>query len=518
MILSCLIASAALASAAERAGLLVGDYKGTSLELPSPVMDAKALAGALSKVGFDRSNITLLENPTKAELIDAIDAFGEKLSVSRGVGLFYFSGHGAQVDGKNYLIPAEAKLKYRDHLETEGLSVRYIATSMEGAQNGINMLILDACRNNELPSAKRKALARKGLAEMDGDGILFCFAAKDGQVGPDTGKGSVYTNALINHLATPGVFVLDMLTRVRKEVKDGTDGTQEPFFYSGLDQVFSLAPAKVAPMEVRRKPAPAPRVVEGGLLDKGEIGKGLSFDLPGGEKLEVRYVPGGAFVMGSPETEEDRSERENQVSVTLSRHYWMAETECTQGQWEALMGTNPSDFKGKKLPVENVSWEDAKSYVWKFNDSVKVPLGWKWVLPSEAQWERACRGGTKTAFSFGNELNGRQANCDGNYPYGANSKGPNLEKTSEARSYGGNGYGLYDMHGNVFEWCEDAWNGKAGLPGGCDPLGREGPFRVLRGGSWNSYAWICRSAYRYRITPTFRNNILGFRVALSSTE
>lgn len=238
----------------------------------------------------------------------------------------------------------------------------------------------------------------------------------------------------------------------------------------------------------------------------------MEVSLPGGEKMTFCYCPAGSFTMGSPAGEADRSDYEAQVQVRLSKGYWMAATECTQGQWSAVMGSNPSHFTGSKdLPVEMVSWEDCQSFITKLNSSAGLPTGLKFALPTEAQWEYACRAGTESVFSFGDTLTSSQANFDGNYPYGSTRKGTFLEKTSKAGSYSANAWGLYDMHGNVWEWCQDAWDAISKLPGGTDPLGTSGSYRVDRGGGWGDYGHFCRSSYRNWYDPGERSSFQGFR-------
>jgi len=249
-------------------------------------------------------------------------------------------------------------------------------------------------------------------------------------------------------------------------------------------------------------------------LSSGEISKSRSYDIGGGERIVVKYVPGGRFQMGSPQTEANRRDDENQASVTLSNHYWMGETEVTQGQWQVVMGSNPSHFKGadwKRLPVENVSWNDAQAFIAKLNETHPPGKGWKWALPTEAQWERACRGGTTTATAFGDSLSSRQATFNGNDPYGEAERGPFLQRTVLVKSYQRNAYGLHDMHGNVWEWCEDSYQER--LPGGVDPLVSAGQARVIRGGSWGSYGRDCRSAIRVWSAPDYRDQGCGFRLA-----
>ncbi|MFO1481759.1 MAG: SUMF1/EgtB/PvdO family nonheme iron enzyme [Verrucomicrobiaceae bacterium] len=253
-------------------------------------------------------------------------------------------------------------------------------------------------------------------------------------------------------------------------------------------------------------------------LDAGSVGKQHEVTLPGGVKLALCFCPAGSFTMGSPATEEGRSEDEDQVQVRLTQPFWLARTELTQAQWRALMGTDPSYFKGDDRPVEMVSAEDADACIVKLNGKVPL-LGWKWVLPTEAQWEYACRAATTTPFSFGSVLDGKDANCAGDYPYGTSMKGPYLKKTAPVGSYSPNGWGLCDMHGNVGEWCKDGCDGNTKLLGGTNPLGTASAFRSVRGGSWDSGAAFSRAADRVRLGagPDFRNYALGLRPALVPT-
>ena len=232
-----------------------------------------------------------------------------------------------------------------------------------------------------------------------------------------------------------------------------------------------------------------------------------------------RWCPAGTFKRGSPEGEAKRHDDELQHQVTLTRGFWMLETAVTQAMWESVTGSNPSRFKGSvKLPVENVSWEDCQAYIEKLNALNVAPSGFKFSLPTEAQWEYACRAGTTTPFHFGSVLNGDQANCDGNYPYGTETKGPYLERTSEAGSYPSNAWGLYDMHGNVWEWCSD-WHDEYPSGAVTDPVGPStGSYRVIRGGSWFSLAGHCRSAYRFFNDPSGRGSLIGVRLSLVRVE
>jgi formylglycine-generating enzyme required for sulfatase activity len=217
--------------------------------------------------------------------------------------------------------------------------------------------------------------------------------------------------------------------------------------------------------------------------------------------MQMLWCPPGVFTMGSPEDEEGRYEDETQVQVQITKGFWMARTLVTQGQWQSLMGANPSYFQGAKLPVEQVSWEDAQDFIIKLNDMENLPSGYHYALPTEAQWEYACRAGEKGPYSGGS--------LDEVAWYDVNSS----IMTHKVGLKKANAWGLYDMHGNVWEWCADWYDGT--LKGGTDPTGpSSGGFRVNRGGSWGSLASGCRAADRSGDTPGDRFNFLGFRPAL----
>ncbi len=235
-----------------------------------------------------------------------------------------------------------------------------------------------------------------------------------------------------------------------------------------------------------------------------------------GIEYRFRYCPPGSFMMGSPKSEWDaaniswKSYDEQQHRVTLTKGFWMLETEVTQAMWESVMGSNPSSFKGAQNPVEQVSWDDCQEFCRKLSQK----LGGSIKLPSEAQWEYACRAGTTTPFNFGSTLNGDKANCDGKYPYGTGTKGRYHAKTVAVKSYDPNAWGLYDMHGNVWEWCQD-WYGDYPSNSVTDPTGpASGSYRVNRGGSWFINAKDCRSAFRSSYSPEYRIDVLGLRVLL----
>ncbi|NJR25107.1 MAG: formylglycine-generating enzyme family protein [Richelia sp. CSU_2_1] len=236
-------------------------------------------------------------------------------------------------------------------------------------------------------------------------------------------------------------------------------------------------------------------------------------DLGNSIDLEMVCIPGGTFVMGWPATEQDRRDYERpQHRVTIPTFY-AGKYAITQAQWQAVMGYNPSCFKGEKRPVEKVSWSDAI----KFCSKLSHKTGKKYRLLSEAEWEYACRAGTATPFHFGETITTELGNFNGSKPYANAPQGINREQTTDVGIFPPNGFGLYDMHGNVFEWCSDGWhhnyNG-APTDGSSWKSGTDND-RVLRGGSWTHYAVACRSAIRIRGSADGRWTSVGFRVALS---
>ncbi len=237
------------------------------------------------------------------------------------------------------------------------------------------------------------------------------------------------------------------------------------------------------------------------------------------------YIQPGTFTMGSPESEAGRSTNEGpQTVVTISRGFWIGKYEVTQEECVAVLGTNFSFFEwSPELPCEWMSWDMATNYCYELTERERaggrLPAGYAYRLPTEAEWEYACRAGTATPFGIGDgaSLSSNQANFDGDFPYGGAPRGPNKGSETIVGSYGPNAWGLYDMHGNVWEWCQD-WYGP--YPGGkaTDPQGpATGSARVIRGGGSTSPGQSCRSAERGSRSPTFQDFVNGFRVVLSST-
>jgi formylglycine-generating enzyme required for sulfatase activity len=227
-----------------------------------------------------------------------------------------------------------------------------------------------------------------------------------------------------------------------------------------------------------------------------------------GMKLVV--IPAGTFIMGSPEDEVGRQGLETQHEVTISRPYCLGIYEVTQDEYATVMGTNPSSFRGVRNPVENISWDEAVSFCKKLSEMPEEKAARReYRLPTEAEWEYACRAGSDAAYSFGDSTDP----LDEHAWFGEQSKG--THPVGEKKP---NRWGLYDMHGNVWEWCED-WLGSYPSGAAIDPHGpAQGQVRAFRGGSWDFGAAYCRSASRLAISPSFRTSFYGLRVAFSATE
>lgn len=239
-----------------------------------------------------------------------------------------------------------------------------------------------------------------------------------------------------------------------------------------------------------------------GILAMGADGNREIADL----KLKLIWIEPGTFAMGSAS---GRDDERSVTQGTLTRGYWLGQTEVTQAQWSAMMGNNPSNFKGDDRPVEQVSWNDAMEFCRKLTEreraASRLPEGYAYTLPTEAQWEYACRAGTDGDYA---------GNLDAMAWYSANS-GSQTHPVGQKQA---NPWGLRDMHGNVVEWCLD-WYGR--YPGGSvtDPSGPpSGSHRVYRGGGWGRDAIYCRAAFRGMLAPGVRVNFLGFRLALSSVR
>ncbi|MCA9143444.1 MAG: formylglycine-generating enzyme family protein [Planctomycetaceae bacterium] len=250
--------------------------------------------------------------------------------------------------------------------------------------------------------------------------------------------------------------------------------------------------------------------------------------------LKLVWCPPGTFIMGSQPGEDEYRTNEHRVQVTLSRGFWIGKYEVVQEEWDQLMESNPSEFSptgqakykifGKstsRFPVESLLVEEAEAFCNRLTErersAGRLPTNCCYTLPTEAQWEYACRAGTTTATAFGDQLSSADANFKGFVPYNGAKRGPFLFRTTNVGSYRGNAWGIHDMHGNVWEYCAGWYTDVA--PGGTDPEATtSGTYRIGKGGSWFHDGRYSRSAFRYWIEPDMRQGTVGFRVALTEIE
>jgi formylglycine-generating enzyme required for sulfatase activity len=310
----------------------------------------------------------------------------------------------------------------------------------------------------------------------------------------------------------------------------------------GRDKPAPEQPAPVAAKE----PAPAAPTGPGGIALKSfsfdvvtvdprgavtERGRqqanSFSEALGGGVALDMVSIPGGTFVMGSPDTEEGRFGEEGPQRNVEVPAFYMGKFEVTNAQWQAIanlpkvkidLNPNPSSFEGVNRPVQSVSLAEAVEFCARLSNKT----GREYRLPSEAEWEYACRAGTTTPFHFGETITADLANYDGRSPYGAGPKGTYRKQVTQAGDLGvANRFGLYDMHGSMWEWCTDQWHDTysgAPLDGSAWMSGGNPSLSVLRGGAWNRPANHCRSAYRLKESPGKRFDVIGFRVVVSAPK
>jgi formylglycine-generating enzyme required for sulfatase activity len=542
------------APAADIVALVIGNNAYTRVEdqLDTPINDAELMKRTLEALPGG-ADVKLLTDATKEEIQIALNALKVRAQGAK-LALVFFSGHGmdGQPDGyateDTFLLPVDATIPDVNYLDTRAISLSSVLTALKNAPVTARAVFLDCCRSGAPKATAALASSTKNFGDIDErvkaalgkavvpDATLVAFAASPGRKAAafltEADENSPFTKFLTDQLATGTGNLRDLVEAAAETTETRTGKRQVPYVtYTGAASairqiVFRTSPSQLpvttpgmteAEIERRARELAAQMAAEGtgtgapgtlkreqrtegSVLDQGAVGKAIQVKLPGDVLIKFAYCPPGSFMMGSPTSEADRSEDEDQVQVRISKGFWMGQTEVTQGQWAAVMGSNPSNFKGNDLPVEMVSWDDAQAFITKLNQSLPLTGGWKYALPTEAQWEYACRAGTESAFHFGDTLNGKEANCDGNNPYGTSTKGPYLEKTVKVGSYAANAWGLYDMHGNVWEWCADS-------------LDFFVPFRVFRGGSWRGNAQNCRAANRTRFTPAIRFNYLGFRVA-----
>ncbi|MBE8987277.1 SUMF1/EgtB/PvdO family nonheme iron enzyme [Nostoc sp. LEGE 12450] len=307
---------------------------------------------------------------------------------------------------------------------------------------------------------------------------------------------------------TVAIKAIQRIERLRWELQEPSSPQPHPSIENSPKGIFTVEKNRLKTFQFEVVTVNA----KGNITNRrNEEAKYFEENLGNGVTLEMVQILGGTFMMGSPEREAKRLDHEIPLHQVTVPKFFMGKYAVTQAQYQVIMGSNPSKFKGEKRPVERVTWDEAVEFCKKLSQKT----GKTYRLPSEAEWEYACRAGTTTPFYFGETITTDLVNYHGDYPYGAAPKGEYRQQTIDVEKFPPNSFGLYDMHGNVLEWCLDVYNNNyQGAPkdGSAWMTGKDNDIKLLRGSSWINIARDCRSAYRGRYARADRSSNVGFRV------
>jgi formylglycine-generating enzyme required for sulfatase activity len=494
-----------------RIALVIGNAAYPDAPLANPVNDAHLIAASLKQARF---RVTEYGNLDLDHLRKALQTFGDQLAAAgkEEAAFVYYSGHGVQAEGHNYLIPIGASIHKEADLELQALDASVVLRQMEGAGAAINILVLDACRNN--PFQRTTRTLGKGLARMDtgrGSFYLAYATAPDTEAQDGKGANSPYAKALASALLLPGIPIEGVFKRVRAQVLSETGNQQQPWESSSLLADFYLNPAPAPPpaapqplavVSSQHPPAPAP-------TSPAHASQSTFRDCP--DCPEMVVIPPGRFMMGSPPSELGRSGDEGPVhTVTIGYSFAVGKYPVTRGEWRqfvkatshsmakcALGGNweNPGFTQDDSHPVVCITWEDATAYTAWLSQKTRH----HYRLLSEAEYEYVNRAGSTSRYFWGNsesdlcryQNGGATSICKYEYT-----------DTSPVGHFLPNGFGLYDTAGNVRAWTQDCYHktydgapmdGSAWESGDCQD-------RVVRGSSWgysSTPMWF-RSANRFQ--------------------
>jgi len=527
-----------------RVALVIGNSAYKTSPLRNPVNDSRDMAAKLRALGFtvvERNNLVV------KQIGSTLREFRSKL-VPGSVALIFYAGHGLQIKGENYFPTVDAEISGEEDVPNQSLSMRQIMDVLGDAKTRLNLVFLDACRNN--PYSRSFRSASDGLSRVTAPtGTLISFATRPGSIAADgDGRNGLYTGALLQAMENKGLAIEQVLKRVVTSVKAGSRNQQEPWMEGSIEGEFCFGDCMTTTVaqvgvsddralwdsvkdsrdvnELKAYLAQFPRGVFAGLAStrikameqsgapqvvttapSQPVNRPVPV-LPGAtykdcdDCPEMVVIPAGTFLMGSKADPNTPKDEQPQRSVSI-RSFSIGKFEITQEQWYAVMGTTPSNFKGKTLPVEQVSWADAQEFAQKLSQKT----GKQYRLPSEAEWEYSARAGSQTIYFFGDDESQLSI-----YAWFKSNAGNQTRPVGEKQP---NSFGLHDMLGSVWEWTQDCWNGNySGAPadaiawasGDCSR-------RVSRGGSWSLDPPYLRVAGRNGLTSTYRYLNRGLRVA-----
>jgi formylglycine-generating enzyme required for sulfatase activity len=555
------------AGAAERFALVIGnsDYQYVD-NLPNTANDASDMAEKLVSLGYD---VDLRLNADFGAMTRAAGEWIRRLSAEQtSEGFFWYAGHGVQVSGENYLLPVDINAEDEAGIVYGAYPLGRLLLSLEQtAKNKLNVVVLDACRDNPF---KNLAGGSRGLSrgfvtvEHPPQDIFIMFSTAPGTTAADGDgtRNSPFTEAFLTYIDS-GEILPVMAGLITRETMRLTGGRQRPYQNGSIVSELYYAIAPGAGQGTAAAAAGGVSSPETAVRSAGVPRRPESVPAP-----ELIAIPAGAFTMGSPPSERDRVGYQEPARRVNIRAFYLGSREVTagefrrfveetgyrtsaeqaggafaynetKGEWEFRAGADwrrPGFRQGDDHPVVNVSWFDAAAYCnWLSEKEGLKPAyavsgektDWDrsaggFRLPTEAEWEYACRAGTAGPFSTGERISTAQANYNGNFPYFNGNRGLFRKATTQAASLQPNPWGLYDMHGNAGEWCWDFYglfNEEPETAGAENPAGPDsGAHRVNRGGGWDSAAKDLRSAARSSDLPETAGGSLGFRLARNKND
>ena len=470
-----------------RVALVIGnkDYVNVT-SLKNSINDSRLIKKQLQKNGF---TVIYGENSSKANMNKLIKKFISKIDKG-GIALIYYAGHGAQVNGSNYLIPIDAKLDAQNEFKYSSISLNSIVNKIDNVKNRINILILDACRNNPFDS-----FSKKGLAPISStQDIFISYSAQPNQTASDGKKGdknSPFTRSLVKYMAKDNLLLEEVFKKTRKDVYQLTEGMQRPVEYSQIfgDFYFTLAKNKNSNT----------RSLKRSINNEPTFRRHKRYIEPAMVK-----IPHGSFIMGNDDGEDSAPAHKRNIS----HDFYMSKYEITFEEYDLFCKNKKrqrpkdNDWGRDKQPVINVNWHEAKAYA----DWLSKKTRKHYRLPTEAEWEYALRAGSKTMYHFSDDDNmlikyAWYKEDTQQHPYTVGQKSPNR-------------FGLYDMLGNVREWTEDSFWEYTRFEKDSSAHERISDEKVARGGNWYSEYDELYSHKREALDSTTQDNATGFRLVL----